>query len=125
MNPRRAGLNRWCASAFVLAMIVLLGTCAAPETDQPQPQPEVVEVPESEVQVVRVGLERLAKGEDEVIRGKRLGLIVHAASVTAEGRHAIDVLSDLDLDVVRLFSPEHGLRGRAAAGEQARGRPRR
>ena len=118
MNRRRAGLNRWRASAFVLAVAVVVGACAAPETDQPQPQPEVVEVPESEVQVVRVGLQRLAKGEDEVLRGKRLGLIVHAASVTAEGRHAIDVLSDLDLDVVRLFSPEHGLRGRAAAGEQ-------
>ncbi len=67
--------------------------------------------------VTRVGLERLAEGEDEVLRGKRIGLIVHAASVTLDGRHAIDVFEDLGLDVVRLFSPEHGLSGRAAAGE--------
>jgi uncharacterized protein YbbC (DUF1343 family) len=68
--------------------------------------------------VVQVGLDRLAAGKDEILRGKRLGLVVHAASITVEGRHAIDVLQDRNLDVVRLFSPEHGLRGRAAAGEQ-------
>jgi beta-glucosidase-like glycosyl hydrolase/uncharacterized protein YbbC (DUF1343 family)/CubicO group peptidase (beta-lactamase class C family) len=67
--------------------------------------------------IVDVGLDRLAAGEDHRLRGKRLGLIVHAASVTSDGRHAIDVLREADLDVVRLLTPEHGLRSRAAAGE--------
>ena len=67
---------------------------------------------------VQVGLERIHSGDLYELEGKRLGLVVHAASVTTEGRHAIDVLRDRDLDVVRLFSPEHGLRGRAAAGEK-------
>ncbi len=67
--------------------------------------------------VVEVGLERVEAGELDSLKGKRLGLVVHAASVTDNGRHAIDVLREQDLDVVRLFSPEHGLRGRAAAGE--------
>jgi uncharacterized protein YbbC (DUF1343 family)/beta-glucosidase-like glycosyl hydrolase/CubicO group peptidase (beta-lactamase class C family) len=67
--------------------------------------------------VVEVGLDRVAAGEDFGLRGKRLGLIVHAASVSSDGRHAIDVLRDAELDVVRLFTPEHGLRSRAAAGE--------
>lgn len=69
--------------------------------------------------VVQVGLERL--GSDPAAKklaGKKLGLVVHAASVTADRRHAIDVARDQGLDVVRLFSPEHGLRGRAAAGEK-------
>src|SRR6185436_17890544 len=66
---------------------------------------------------VRVGLERIAAGETEAMEGKRLGLIVHGASVTAEGRHAVEVLRERGLNVVRLFSPEHGLRGQAAAGE--------
>jgi len=66
---------------------------------------------------VRVGLERVAAGETEALEGKRLGLIVHGASVTAEGRHAVEVLRERRLNVVRLFSPEHGLRGQAAAGE--------
>ena len=114
MICRRTGLMG--PGAALLALVALAGACAAPETDDPQLGPELVGVSEPEEQVVRVGLERLAEGQDEVLRGKRIGLIVHAASVTAEGRHAIDVLSDLELDVVRLFSPEHGLRGRAAAG---------
>ncbi|HEY9420273.1 MAG TPA: serine hydrolase, partial [Thermoanaerobaculia bacterium] len=67
---------------------------------------------------VRVGLERVAAGETGSLKGKRLGLIVHAASVTAEGRHALDVFRDQGLTVTRLFSPEHGLRGQASAGEK-------
>jgi uncharacterized protein YbbC (DUF1343 family) len=67
--------------------------------------------------VVEVGLDRVAAGEDHGFRDKRLGLIVHAASVASDGRHAIDVLRDAGLDVVRLLTPEHGLRSRAAAGE--------
>jgi uncharacterized protein YbbC (DUF1343 family)/CubicO group peptidase (beta-lactamase class C family) len=67
--------------------------------------------------LVRVGLERIAAGETAALEGKRLGLIVHGASVTADGRHAIEVLRERRLNVVRLFSPEHGLRGQAAAGE--------
>jgi beta-N-acetylhexosaminidase len=67
--------------------------------------------------VVEVGLDRVAAGEDLGLHGKRLGVVVHAASVASDGRHAIDVLREAQLDVVRLLTPEHGLRSRAAAGE--------
>ena len=70
-----------------------------------------------EAPVVQVGLEQVDVGELDSLAGKRLGLVVHAASVSSDGRHAIDVLRDRGFDVERLFSPEHGLRGRAAAGE--------
>ncbi|MGB5176136.1 MAG: glycoside hydrolase family 3 N-terminal domain-containing protein [Thermoanaerobaculia bacterium] len=70
-----------------------------------------------DIPLVQVGLERIDSGELGSLVGKRLGLVAHAASVTSGGRHAIDVLRDQSLNVVRLFSPEHGLRGRAAAGE--------
>ena len=66
---------------------------------------------------VAVGLERVAAENGAPLRGRRVGLLGHAASVTAEGRHAIDVLRGAGVDVVRLFGPEHGLRGLAAAGE--------
>jgi uncharacterized protein YbbC (DUF1343 family) len=65
---------------------------------------------------VSVGLEQVEAERGGALRGKRLGLVVHGASVTADGRHAVDVLRGVGLDVVRLFSPEHGLRGRAGAG---------
>lgn len=68
--------------------------------------------------VVQVGLDRIDRGEVTVLRDKRVGLIVHAASVTQDGRHAIDVLRDRGVEVLRLFAPEHGLRGRAEAGQK-------
>jgi uncharacterized protein YbbC (DUF1343 family) len=49
--------------------------------------------------------------------GRRIGLVANAASVTLDGRNAVDVLRAHGVDVVRLFAPEHGLRGTAAAGE--------
>ncbi len=70
---------------------------------------------------VEVGLERVVSEEGAPLRGRRVGLLAHAASVTADGRHAIDALRGAGVDVVRLFGPEHGLRGRAAAGEKVAG----
>ncbi len=96
------------------AAAVLLGwafaACSTATGPAPAPGPRVT-----------VGLERLAAGEGFGLAGRRLGLVVHAASVSADGRHAIDVARGQGLEVVRLFSPEHGLRGRAAAGEAVAG----
>jgi uncharacterized protein YbbC (DUF1343 family) len=68
---------------------------------------------------VVVGLERVAADPEAAapLRGRAVGLVAHAAAVDAGGRHAIDVLRGAGIDVVRVFGPEHGLRGRAAAGE--------
>ncbi|MET0552317.1 MAG: DUF1343 domain-containing protein, partial [Vicinamibacteria bacterium] len=66
---------------------------------------------------VRVGLERIEAERGGVLAGKSVGLVAHAASVTAEGRHAVDVLKASNVRVVRLFAPEHGLAGRAGAGD--------
>jgi uncharacterized protein YbbC (DUF1343 family) len=66
---------------------------------------------------VRVGLERLEAEGGRPLAGRRLGLVAHGASVTADGRQAVAVLRGLRLDLRRIFSPEHGLAGTAAAGE--------
>jgi uncharacterized protein YbbC (DUF1343 family) len=70
---------------------------------------------------VEVGLERVESDGGTPLRGRRVGLLGHAVSVTADGRHAIDVLRGAGVEVVRLFAPEHGLRGLAAAGEEVAG----
>lgn len=70
---------------------------------------------------VRVGLEVVEGQGGKPLLGKRVGLVAHAASVTADGRHAVDVLRALGVDVRRLFGPEHGLRGTAAAGQYVAG----
>lgn len=70
---------------------------------------------------VQVGLERVDVPGGGVLHGKRVGLLVHAASVTADGRRAVDVLKARGVAVVRLFTPEHGLDGRAGAGVAVEG----
>jgi uncharacterized protein YbbC (DUF1343 family) len=66
---------------------------------------------------VTVGLERfLAPGSDlaDLSGGARIGVVAHPASVDHRVRHAVDRLAgDPRLRPVRLFAPEHGLRGEA------------
>jgi uncharacterized protein YbbC (DUF1343 family) len=66
---------------------------------------------------VSVGLERVLAEGGSPLRGKRAGLLGHGVSLAEDGRHAIDVLRGCGVSLVRLFGPEHGLRGTAAAGE--------
>jgi uncharacterized protein YbbC (DUF1343 family) len=67
---------------------------------------------------VAVGLEQLEKDEGRPLRGRTVGVLAHGPSVAADGRHAVDVLRGLGVNVRRLFGPEHGFRGEAAAGEE-------
>jgi uncharacterized protein YbbC (DUF1343 family) len=68
--------------------------------------------------MVEIGLERVAAERGQPLRGKRVGLLSGAGSLAADGRHAVDILRAAGVDVRRLFGPEHGLRGIAAAGER-------
>ena len=112
----RSGCRPSLKGSFVALLVAL--ACAAPEPDEgPQPEATPVE-PTAATERVEVGLERLGEAPGEILHGKRIGLVVHAASVTAEGRHAIEVFSEHGLNVVRLLTPEHGLASRAAAGER-------
>jgi hypothetical protein len=53
---------------------------------------------------------------EALIRGKRIGLIINH---TAEfrGEHLVDALLKREMKIVKIFAPEHGFRGTAAAGE--------
>ena len=54
------------------------------------------------------GLDRVARG-DVALRGRRIGLLMHPASVDAALRPADQVLTDAGAEVAILFGPEHGL----------------
>jgi uncharacterized protein YbbC (DUF1343 family) len=63
---------------------------------------------------VRTGLERLLSQEIHLLRGKRVGLVCNASSVTADLAHAADLFAaHPDFELLRLFGPEHGIRGDA------------
>lgn len=62
-----------------------------------------------------LGIDRfLQTPEDYVAPGARVGLLVHAASITSAGTHTVNaVLASSHMKLVRLFSPEHGVFGAA------------
>lgn len=62
---------------------------------------------------VQTGLETLVNECPEKIRGARIGVVCHPASVDAELRHALDLLQAAGARIVAIFGPEHGARGEA------------
>jgi uncharacterized protein YbbC (DUF1343 family) len=72
----------------------------------------------SPAQPVSVGADLLVAGRLDLVSGKRVGLVVNHTARTADGTHLVDALRSRGIAVVRLFGPEHGVRGAAAAGEK-------
>ncbi len=69
---------------------------------------------------LRLGAERL-----EVIvpllKDKRVGLVVNQTSILEkEQRHLLDVLLEKEIEIVKVFAPEHGFRGTADAGAEVK-----
>ncbi len=63
---------------------------------------------------MRMGIDILLQEERARIVGKRLGLLVHAASRTADGTPVIARMqADAEIIVAALFGPEHGIEGHA------------
>lgn len=64
---------------------------------------------------VQTGLDRLLADQKrlEALSGARVGLLANPTSVTGTLEHAIDALQARNIDLVRLFGPEHGVRAEA------------
>lgn len=54
-----------------------------------------------------------------LLDGKRVGIVANHASLIGT-THLVDSLCNSDINVVKIFSPEHGFRGKADAGEKIR-----
>jgi len=88
---------------------VMVWTVAA--ACRPSPGP-VVPLP-----VVRPGLEVLVTDSVHLVRGLRVGLVSNQAGVDRRGVSGVDVLRAGGVNLVALFSAEHGFRSAAAPGE--------
>ena len=94
-----------CASAFVLSLTLLPAACqaqpASPSTGRVKP-----------------GIEVLQERGFDVLQGKRIGLLTNPSGVDRHLRPTIDILCQAPgVQLVRLFGPEHGVRGDAHAGD--------
>lgn len=67
---------------------------------------------------VRPGIDVLLASDTSPLHGLRVGLITNHTGVDAAGRSTIDRLHESDrIELVALFSPEHGIRGVVEHGE--------
>lgn len=66
---------------------------------------------------MKPGIDHLIEENPAWLRGKKIGVVVHPASRTANGTGSPDALIEkLDLSLSALFGPEHGVEGTAGAG---------
>lgn len=67
---------------------------------------------------IKLGNEMLLERYREIIRGKRVGLITNQSGVNSKGQSLIDILAAADdFQLTALYAPEHGIDGKAKAGE--------
>lgn len=67
---------------------------------------------------VKLGNEVLLSSRLELVRGKRVGLVTNQTGVDGQGRHLVDVFAaHPEINLVALYAPEHGIDGKAKAGE--------
>lgn len=69
---------------------------------------------------IRPGIDTLLSSADQMakLKGKRIGLVTNQTGITSRRIHDIDALRGAGVNLVALFSPEHGLRGEAQAGDK-------
>ncbi len=71
---------------------------------------------------VKAGDEVFIEKDLHLIQGKSIGIITNQSGVLQGGRHIVDVLAHVPgVKLAALFAPEHGIRGKASAGESVSG----
>ena len=80
--------------------------------------PETVVPEPAAPRIVKPGIEVLEARGFDVLQGKKIGLLTNPSGVDRQLRSTIDILFQAPgVRLVRLFGPEHGVRGDAHAGD--------
>lgn len=93
---------------------------AAQTTDNHEEVTDTTEIPKPLYcnENVKVGAERTAEYFD-LLKGKKVALVGNQSSMIGDV-HLVDSLMNTWVNLVKVFSPEHGFRGKADAGEQVK-----
>ena len=104
---------------LLLAWLIPFGIAGCKEAPSEAPAPLPVEAPPAEAAEVLPGVEVLVRDFTEELAGKRVGIVTNPTGVTRTLESTIDAVRAMPgVEVVRLFSPEHGLRGQHYAGDK-------
>jgi uncharacterized protein YbbC (DUF1343 family) len=97
-------------------MLLVMWACAAPGGPKDPAEPRRMTASASGSLPVRPGIDVLLADSAHLLRGRRIGLVTNQTGVDARGSSDVTRLHEAGVDLVALFSPEHGFRGTAAAG---------
>ncbi|MEB2342584.1 MAG: DUF1343 domain-containing protein [Flavobacteriia bacterium] len=103
-----------------IAALLLVAGCHGPvPAQEPTAGAQVpkapVEVPDYANGAIRTGAER-TEAYLPLLRGKRVAVVTNQTGMIGR-THLVDSLLALQVDVAKVFAPEHGFRGTADAGE--------
>jgi len=69
---------------------------------------------------ITTGAQVLINSKLDLIKGKNIAVVANQASLVGK-THLVDTLVSLQINIVKIFSPEHGFRGNTEAGEMING----
>lgn len=101
-----------CLLMIGLLLGSLLGSaCKTQKESAPASPPEAAEK-------VKLGVEVFLEKHLDLVKGKKVGLIINPSGVDSRLQSTIDLFrTNPDMQLVALYAPEHGVRGNAQAGE--------
>jgi uncharacterized protein YbbC (DUF1343 family) len=108
MTPSRTAARRFCCLWIFLLSVGSVALAGSSQARQKSTKPR------SRVGRVQTGLDVLEAQKFAPLRGKHVGLITNHTSLDFQGKSAIDLLAHAaGVQLVALFSPEHGIAGHA------------
>ena len=103
-------INTDCASSEIAKNSKESSSEMTPKGNDSTPQDDMIDAP------ILVGAARTDAYLNQ-LKGRKVGLIVNQTS-TVKGQHLVDWLISENIEVQKIFAPEHGFRGTADAGQQ-------
>ena len=102
--------------AFFIALLPITAIASEPvQSKAPRPVKSGARL----IRYITPGIEVLLSGRLETFKGKRVALLTNQTGVDRKGVRNVDLLrAHSTINLVALFSPEHGVRGAAQAGEK-------
>ena len=98
-----------------LKSIFIFLICSCASGNSPQVEAEEAEIIVEKITPITVGAERFSQYLP-LLKDKNVGIVGNQSSLVG-GTHLVDTLLELEVIVQKVFSPEHGFRGDADAGE--------
>jgi uncharacterized protein YbbC (DUF1343 family) len=105
--------GRPLAAVVAVGLALLLGSAACGGPARPDRSAD-----RSAVAAVKPGVEVFLEKHLDLVKGKRVGLIINPTGADSRLHSTIDLFqANPEIRLVALYSPEHGVRGNAQAGE--------